>query len=97
MSNDDDDDDDATTPATISVTPELIAQIEAAIAQARPGIQNDGGDIALVSVERDIVRVALSGACTHCHMAGHTLGGLRRQLVDATGLPLRVLPALDGH
>ncbi|MEY4578955.1 MAG: NifU C-terminal protein VnfU [Pseudomonadota bacterium] len=79
--------------APIVMTPELVAIIEATIEQARPAVQNDGGDLELVAIEDGIVRVALKGACTHCHMAGQTLGGIRRLLTRATGLPLRVLPA----
>ena len=69
---------------------ELIAQTIAAV---RPAVQADGGDLDLVAVEGDVVRVRLSGACTHCGMAGQTLGGLRRQLTSALGTPVRVLPA----
>jgi len=79
----------------ILVSLEQAAAIEQIIDQIRPNIQNDGGDIELVSIEGGIVRVALTGACTHCGMAGQTLGGIRRRLVAATGLPLRVLPAVD--
>lgn len=76
----------------IEVTPELLALIESEIAKMRPAVLRDGGDIRLVKVERGIVRIALDGACTHCHLAGQTLGGLRRRLMQATGLPLRVAP-----
>jgi len=69
---------------------ELITQV---IATARPAVQADGGDLELDAVVGDVVRVRLSGACTHCGMAGHTLGGLRRQLTSALGTPVRVLPA----
>lgn len=78
---------------SIRITPEIAAVIEETIALARPAVQNDGGDIELVAIEGGIVRVSLTGACTHCAMAGHTLGGLRRAIMNATGLPIRVLPA----
>jgi Fe-S cluster biogenesis protein NfuA len=77
------------------VSPEHVAWIEATIAAARPHVQADGGDLELVAIEDDIVRVALSGACSHCGSAGQTLGALRRHIAQATGLPLRVLPARD--
>jgi NifU-like protein len=67
--------------------------IEDAIAAVRPAIQSDGGDLELVSIERDIVRVHLGGNCAGCHMAGQTLGGIRRHLTEALGRPVRVLPA----
>jgi Fe-S cluster biogenesis protein NfuA len=77
----------------IIVTPEVVALIQRTIAEMRPVVQNDGGDIEFVAIEGNIVRVNLTGACTHCAMAGSTLGGLRRAIMNATGLPLRVAPA----
>ena len=77
----------------IELGTEQMALIEEIIQAARPAIQQDGGDIALVAVVGDVVRVRLSGACTHCSLAGHTLGGIRRQIVRRLGLPLLVLPA----
>jgi Fe-S cluster biogenesis protein NfuA len=69
--------------------------IEEIIHAARPMIQADGGDIELAAVVGDIVRVRLQGACVHCVLAGQTLGGIRRQVVAALGVPVRVLPALE--
>ena len=45
---------------------ETIAKV---VAEFRPIVQADGGDIELVKVEGDWVRVRLTGACTHCAMA----------------------------
>lgn len=59
----------------------------------RPMLQADGGDMELVEIAGDIVRVGLKGACTHCGMAGQTLGAVRRKLVEALGDHVRVLPA----
>lgn len=66
--------------------------IIAAIEEFRPAVQRDGGEIELVTVEGDIVRVRLTGACTTCSLAGQTLGTLRRRLVAVLGAPVRVLP-----
>jgi len=63
------------------------------IEQLRPGIQRDGGDLHLVDVVDDKVLVRLSGACTTCSLAGQTMGGVRRHLVQALGWPVRVIPA----
>jgi Fe-S cluster biogenesis protein NfuA len=71
---------------------ENLAQIEEIIREVRPGIQRDGGDIELASVAGDLIRVRLTGACTHCALAGQTLGGIRRMVMARTGLPMRVLP-----
>ena len=72
-----------------------FSAIEEIVSALRPAIQRDGGDILLVSIEGDIVRVRLSGACIHCAQAGQTLGGLRREIIRQLGHPYRVLPSLD--
>ena len=72
-----------------------LALVRSVIDAARPAIVADGGDIELVAIDADgVVRVRLSGSCTHCKLAGQTLGGLRRRVIAATGIPARVLPAL---
>jgi Fe-S cluster biogenesis protein NfuA len=71
---------------------ETLAQIEEIIREVRPGIQRDGGDIELASVAGDLIRVRLTGACTHCALAGQTLGGIRRLVMAKLGVPMRVLP-----
>ncbi len=70
----------------------LIASV---IEELRPGVQRDGGDLTLISVEGDKIRVRLSGACTTCALASQTLGGVRRHLVQALGAPVRVIPAVE--
>jgi Fe-S cluster biogenesis protein NfuA len=44
-----------------------------AIAEVRPALQADGGDVALVEVDGNVVRVRLTGACHGCPMAASTL------------------------
>jgi len=75
-----------------SPDPETLTQIEEIIQDVRPGIQRDGGDIELASVSGDLIRVRLTGACTHCALAGQTLGGIRRLVMAKLGVPMRVLP-----
>ena len=49
-------------------------KVEAALNKVRPGLQADGGDVELVSVEEDgIVKVRLTGACGGCPMSQMTL------------------------
>ncbi|WP_420237713.1 NifU family protein [Telmatobacter bradus] len=71
---------------------ELVV-IQDAIQQIRAAVQNDGGDIELLSFENDIAKVQMGGACAGCHMAGQTLGGIRRHLTETLGRPVRVFPA----
>lgn len=50
-------------------------KIESALQNIRPLLQADGGDIELVSVDGDVVKVKLTGACGSCPMAQMTLKG----------------------
>jgi Fe-S cluster biogenesis protein NfuA len=48
-------------------------RVQAALAEIKPQIQADGGDIDLVAVENNIVKVRLRGACVGCPMSALTL------------------------
>ena len=48
-------------------------KIEKALEKVRAGLQQDGGDIELVAVEGDVVKVRLKGACAGCPMSQVTL------------------------
>jgi len=48
-------------------------KIEKALGKIRAGLQQDGGDIELVSVENGVVKVRLKGACAGCPMSQMTL------------------------
>jgi Fe-S cluster biogenesis protein NfuA len=48
-------------------------KVQNALAEIRPRIQVDGGDIDLVAVENNIVKVRLRGACVGCPMSALTL------------------------
>lgn len=47
--------------------------IEAALAQIRPALQADGGDVELVDVNDGVVKLKLKGACAGCPMSTMTL------------------------
>jgi Fe-S cluster biogenesis protein NfuA len=49
------------------------ARVKAALAEVKPQIQADGGDIDLVAIENDIVKVRLRGSCAGCPMSALTL------------------------
>ncbi len=70
-----------------------LGLITATVEAARPAVQADGGDLELVAVEDHRVRVRLFGACTTCSMAGQTLGGIRRKLMQVLDGPVMVVPA----
>ncbi len=54
-------------------------RIETALADIRPSLQADGGDVELVDVENGIVKGRLTGACSGCPMSQMTL----KQGIDA--------------
>jgi len=59
-------------------------KVEAALAQVRPMLQRDGGDVELVEITDDgIAKVRLQGACQGCPMAQVTLQmGIERVLKE---------------
>lgn len=55
-------------------TQELTQKVEEALEEIRPFLQNDGGDISLVSIVDDtVVNVQLEGACVGCSINQMTL------------------------
>ena len=67
-------------------------QIESAIAELRPRLQRDGGDIQLIAIDGDMVVVDLKGSCAGCALSSLTLAGVRKRLIELVGRPLRVVP-----
>ena len=58
-------------------------KVEAALAQIRPALQADGGDVELVGVDEGVVSLRLTGACDGCPMAAMTLKmGIERILTE---------------
>jgi Fe-S cluster biogenesis protein NfuA len=52
---------------------ELLTNIEKALEEIRPYLIEDGGNIALVEVDSDTVKVKLEGACIGCKVNQMTL------------------------
>ena len=51
----------------------LLNNIENALEEIRPFLKNDGGDISLVGIEKDTVKVKVEGACSTCTVNQMTL------------------------
>ena len=51
----------------------MKGKVEAVLAQIRPALQADGGDVELVDANDGVVRLKLKGACAGCPMATMTL------------------------
>ena len=58
-------------------------KVESALAQIRPVLQADGGDVELVDVDEGVVKLRLQGACSGCPMSAMTLQhGIERVLKE---------------
>jgi len=75
----------AAEPAPAMTELQRVRAIEAVIAEMRPMVQRDGGDLELVDVDGKTVFVRLLGACTGCHLAGSTLSALQQRLMERLG------------
>ena len=51
----------------------MKAEVEQALAEVRPHLQVDGGDVELVDIKDGVVIVRLTGACAGCPMSQMTL------------------------
>jgi Fe-S cluster biogenesis protein NfuA len=58
-------------------------KVQKALEEIKPRIQADGGNIELVAIEKDTVKVRLQGACAGCPMATLTLKQGVERLIKA--------------
>ncbi|WP_192457818.1 Fe-S cluster assembly protein NifU [Musicola keenii] len=80
----------ATTIAVRDPQWQLVAET---VAELRPHIQADGGDMSLLNVSGHQVTVSLSGSCSGCMMTDMTLAWLQQKLVERTGRYMEVVAA----
>ncbi len=69
-------------------------KVQKALEEIKPSIQADGGDIELVAVEKDTVKVRLKGACAGCPMATLTLKQGVERLIKAKVPEIRNVEAV---
>ena len=69
-----------------------FALIAKAIEEIRPRLQRDGGDCHLLSVEGNVVKVKMTGACVGCQLAFLTVNGIQAKLIERLGFLVRVVP-----
>jgi Fe-S cluster biogenesis protein NfuA len=55
------------------MTESINKRVQDALDEIRPQIQADGGDVELVAVEKQTVKVRLVGHCAGCPMSAMTL------------------------
>jgi Fe-S cluster biogenesis protein NfuA len=51
----------------------IITRVEKALNEIRPFLERDGGDISLIEIQEDTVKVRLEGACSTCSINQMTL------------------------
>lgn len=52
---------------------DLLTRVEAALESIRPYLITDGGDVKIVEIKDNVVKLELLGACGSCSMAPMTL------------------------
>lgn len=52
---------------------EKYSEVQKALAEIRPFLNSDGGDIELIAIQDNIVKVRLTGACVSCSVNQMTL------------------------
>ena len=70
-------------------------KVRKALEEIKPSIQADGGNIELVAIENDTVKVRLQGACVGCPMAALTLKQGVERLIKAKVPEIRKVEAVQ--
>ncbi len=70
-------------------------KVRKALEQIKPSIQADGGNIELVAIENNTVKVRLQGACAGCPMATLTLKQGVERLIKAKVPEIRNVEAVQ--
>lgn len=75
---------------------ETIARIESALADLRPFLEADGGNITLEEVTADgIARVRLHGACTSCAMSPMTMKAGVEEAIKRVAPQIKAVEAVN--
>lgn len=74
---------------------ETEKKVQKALAEIRPQIQADGGDIELIAVESGTVKVRLRGACAGCPMSALTLKQGVERLIKAKVPEIQAVEAVQ--
>jgi len=77
--------------SSLPPTNKLTQKVLEILANLRPYLQADGGDVSLVKASEHLIVVSLSGACTGCMMTDMTLGWLQEQFSEALGWSIPVV------
>lgn len=72
----------------------MIERIQAELNKIRPYLQADGGDVELIDVNNDIVRVRLTGTCGDCPFSRWTLKNRIEKQLMATIPEIKAVEAI---
>ncbi|GIV43526.1 MAG: hypothetical protein KatS3mg035_0649 [Bacteroidia bacterium] len=62
----------------------LIERVEEVLDTLRPYLQSDGGDVQVVDIEGDVLKVKLLGNCENCNMNTMTMkAGLEQSIIKS--------------
>lgn len=70
-------------------------RVKDVLEEIKPHIQADGGDIELVAIEKNTVKVRLHGACAGCPMSALTLKQGVERLIKAKVPEIRSVEAVQ--
>jgi len=76
-------------------TVQRIRKIESILAEIRPMLQRDHGDVELLDVDGKNIYVKLVGACVGCQLATATVGGIQQKLMEGLGEFVKVIPVSE--
>ena len=61
----------------------MFERVKKVLDKIRPSLQADGGDVKLISVDNDVVKVQLTGSCGGCPFSQMTLKmGIERTIKE---------------
>ncbi len=62
----------------------LLERVEEVLDTLRPYLQSDGGDVKVVEIEGDVLKVKLLGSCESCNMNTMTMkAGLEQTIIKS--------------
>lgn len=73
---------------------DTVEKVKEALDKIKPALQADGGGIELVSVEGDVVKVKLQGACAGCPLAQMTLKGFVEDIIKKNAPEIKKVEAV---
>lgn len=70
-------------------------KIEKVINEVRPALRADGGDIELVDVKDDVVKVRLKGACAGCPFSQMTMQNFVAETIKRNVPSIKAVEVVD--